>query len=228
MPNKFIKKNIQKIFQSLGFDIMKRKKFPLHMDVVWLRKLLYFKQIFDRISSLEGDIVECGVERGMTFFFLAFLMSEEGGKRKLWGFDSFEGFPEPTVEDDSFRNPKKGELGGVNPEDILNVLRVGSINEDFIKNNVKIVKGFFAETLRSYQGNQIALLHIDADLYQSYKCVLEELFPKVIKGGVILFDEYDNPKFPGAKKAVDEYFQNTSYRISYDKKSDKHYIFKSA
>lgn len=228
MPNKFIKKNIQKIFQSLGFDIKKRKKFPFHMDVVWLRKLLYFKQIFDGISSFEGDIVECGVGRGKTFFFLAFLMSEERGKRKLWGFDSFEGFPEPTVEDDSFRNPKKGELRFVTPEDVLNVLRAGSINEDFIKNNVKIVKGFFDETLKSYQGNPIALLHIDADIHQSYKCALEQLFPKVIKGGVILFDEYDNLKFPGAKKAVDEYFKNTSYRISYDKKSGKHYVLKSA
>ena len=63
----------------------------------------------------------------------------------------------------------------------------------------------------SYHGGDIAILHIDLDLYSAYKTTLNSLYSKVIKGGVILFDEYKSPiqykNFPGASIAVDEFFE---------------------
>ena len=65
------------------------------------------------IEKIPGDIVECGVGRGRSILILAtlndLLSSSESGQRKIYGYDSFAGFPEPTAEDKSARNPKKGE-----------------------------------------------------------------------------------------------------------------------
>lgn len=72
-----------------------------------------------------------------------------------------------------------------------------------------IFEGFFENTLHEYEG-KIAILHLDCDLYNSYKCCLNTLYDKVVSGGIILFDEYKSytqlDNFPGAAKAIDEFF----------------------
>jgi len=220
----FALKFIKDLIKKAGFRIIKIDS--ILPDTILMQKLLYFNRMFNVVSSIEGDIVECGVGEGKTFLLLAFLMSNNRKRRKLWGFDSFEGFPEPTSEDESFRKPKKGEWTGTSPEDVIGLLKRVGIDKKFIEEDIIIKKGFFRQTLNSYRGNQISLLHIDADLYQSYKTVLRELFPKVAEGGVVMFDEYNNPKWPGATKAVDKYFEGTEYKISYDKISGKYYVIK--
>lgn len=224
MKNKIIRRFIRQLLRKFGYEI-KRTPF-LKEGMIRMRRFLYFDRMFDSISSIDGDIVECGVEKGESFLFFAFLASKEKKGRTLWGFDSFEGFPEPTIEDyDSWRNPKKGELGGINVEDIYTILEQAGIDEYFCKNNIEIVKGFFNQTLKLYGGRPIALLHIDADLYGSYKTVLKELFPRVVEGGVVLFDDYCGT-WKGAVKAVDEYFKGTDYEVLRDKISGKYYVIK--
>ena len=70
---------------------------------------------------------------------------------------------------------------------------------------MRLVKGFFDNTLSSYEG-RIALLHLDGDLYESYKVPLATLYDKVVRGGIIMFDEYADPRWTGARKAIDEFF----------------------
>lgn len=224
MRTKSIIKIIKNLIKKAGFRVIKTDS--ILPDTVLMQKLLYFNRMFNVISSIEGDIVECGVGEGKTFLLLAFLISNDRKRRKLWGFDSFEGFPEPTSEDESFRKPKKGEWARVSPEDVIDLLRRVGIDKKLIEEDIIIKKGFFRQTLNSYQGNQISLLHIDADLYDSYKVALKELFPRVTERGVVLFDEYNEPKWPGATKAVDEYFKGTEYKISYDKISGEYYVIK--
>jgi len=83
-----------------------------------------------------------------------------------------------------------------------------------------LVPGYFNDTLKTYQG-QVALLHLDVDLYDSYKVCLETLYPKVATGGVILFDEYAEPtdlkNWPGAKKAIDEFLGENKKYLERDK-----------
>jgi hypothetical protein len=73
---------------------------------------------------------------------------------------------------------------------------------------VRLVKDFFDKTLSSYEG-RIALLHLDGDLYESYKVSLEALYDKVVSGGIIMFDEYADPRWLGARKAIDEFFSTS-------------------
>ena len=81
--------------------------------------------------------------------------------------------------------------------------------------NVDLIKGNVLETIPSYiEKNthlKISLLHIDVDLFEPTKVCLEYLFPKLVKGGIVILDDYG--AFPGANKAIDEYFNNTDTKI---------------
>ncbi len=74
------------------------------------------------------------------------------------------------------------------------------------------MQGYFEDTLPRYQGS-IALLHLDCDLHQSYKTCLDMLYSRVMPGGVIMFDEYEDTNFPGAQKAINEFFTDKSEKV---------------
>lgn len=172
---------------------------------------MYFYNQLESIRHIDGDIVECGVSIGhgtLQFLLLNELLDKE---RMYYGFDSFEGFPNPTDEDGSVPQIKKGFYSSP-PEIVLRVLRDGQVPEAVIKSRVRLIKGFFDKTLPTYDG-RIALLHLDGDLYESYKVSLENLYDKVVSGGLILFDEYRDKRWPGATQAIDEFFTDKPDRV---------------
>jgi hypothetical protein len=181
--------------------------------------VIYWWKFFELTKDIAGDIVECGIGRGRSMLVIsainALLEKHEGGQRQIYGYDSFEGFPEPSKEDDSYRNPKKGEWANspsgkyqYNQSFINTVLQMGNI-PDF--ENTILTKGFFSESLKNHPNNPIAILHVDGDLYESYMDTLGNLFSKVSKGGVVVFDDFlakkvEDDRWPGARKAVEEFF----------------------
>ena len=169
-------------------------------------RILFFEEMIDSIKDVDGDIVECGVSIGHGALVFLLLGEHVGHMRTYYGFDSFEGFPPAKAEDGA--TPISGPGYYANPpETVLRVLRDGHIPEDWITQHVRLVRGFFDKTLPDYQG-KIALLHLDCDLYESYKLSLETLYSKISPGGLIIFDEYNDPRWEGAKKAVDEFFSD--------------------
>lgn len=183
--------------------------------------VIYWMKFFEMSKNIPGNIVECGVGRARSLLIISalnFLLDKnEGGLRQIYGFDSFLGFPEPTPEDESFRNPKKGEWSKspsgkylYSIDFIKEVLSKADITID--EKYITLKKGFFKESLLSYPKEPIAILHIDVDLYQSHKIVLENLYDKVSIGGIIVFDDImaqNEPQpFPGAKIAVKEFLGN--------------------
>lgn len=187
-----------------------------------LVKIFYFKDLYDKIRNIDGDIVECGVAYGGSLAILGALIKYESKGRKIYGLDSFEGFPEPTAEDkNEHRIIRKGEYGDASKEKIKELFQRLDLQEP------TLIKGFLEETAPSFKNRvgKIAFLHIDTDLYSSYKVTLRELFDKVAMGGIVLFDEYNEPKFPGATKAVDEFFANTNYQLQKIKHMDTNKFF---
>jgi hypothetical protein len=160
------------------------------------------------IDGVEGDIVECGVASGASLFAQALFLERKQPHRTIYGFDSFEGLPEISDEDDPEVDSErkfKGKFGQYSKEAVIARLVSGGIPEDYVDRHINLVKGWFEETLPGFS-KPIALLHIDVDLYQSYLDVLENLYPKVSKGGIVAFDEYQDPLWVGASKAIDEFF----------------------
>ena len=167
-----LRKLIKNFFYRLGFMVSRPGK-----------KYFYLQSMFNRVANLEGDIVECGVGKMSTFQILAALLREEDSTRKLWGFDSFEGFPDSVQEDASPRNPQKGEWKCIAAEDVAQFLIILGFKRQWVDSHIKIVKGFFQDTLPHNNISKIAVLHLDVDLYDSYKTCLQYLFPKIVRGG---------------------------------------------
>lgn len=202
---------------------------PLPLTMYWLTYRDYFRALLGRVASLPGDVVECGVGDGRSLLLLASLMqSPSDARRHLIGFDSFKGFPTPTQEDDScLRHPKQAEFTGTTPARVSQFLETSGIPRSFMQSSLELVEGFLQESLPSWRPRPIALLHLDVDLYESYLTALHWLFPHVVEGGIVCFDEYRDLRWPGATKAIETYFANTRYVIRHEEPFwGKHYLVK--
>ena len=192
-----------------------------------LRVYEYLCDFFEELKNVPGMVVECGYGYGSSFLCLASIASKE--ERGLWAFDSFQGFPDPTQEDLSPRNARRGEWNHRSRQEALDQIRRFGLPPAYVENRVRLVPGFVEETLqKNLPTDPIAFLHIDLDLYSAYKCSLEQLFPLVAEGGIVLFDEYEYIEtWPGAKLAVDEYFRDLPYTVL-QHKSGKYFVRKTS
>ena len=154
-------------------------------------------------------------------------------KKKYIGFDSFEGFPEPTIEDRSIRNARKSNWNHTDEKFVLgNLKKMGFTDKDF--ECVSFIKGFFKDTFNNnhYLVEKIAILHLDCDLYEAHKLSLEHFYPKVVEGGIIVFDDINTPDgislndFPGASKAINEFLGSKVKNIKKCNISGKYFLIK--
>ena len=160
------------------------------------RLIFFYDRMINATKDIDGCIVECGVGRGFSLVNFSLANSIRNINKNIYGYDSFEGFPEPSEEDISFRNTAKGEFidrNWISRENLSDKLKKISNSEVFL------IKGFFDQTLKNHK-EKISLLHLDVDLYESYKHCLTVLYPYLSNGGIIIFDEYKNSikKFPEA------------------------------
>lgn len=157
------------------------------------RDLLRLAEDADR-RGISGDLVDCGVWNGGSTLLLA----SGAPTKEVWAFDSFEGLPEPTGADPEYATDWAGEFVGSEA-----MLRRG-FRDYGLENELHIVAGWFAQTLpaAAEQIGSIAVLHVDADLYESVRTVLRTLYSKVSPGGWVAVDDYRI--WPGTKLAVDE------------------------
>jgi hypothetical protein len=186
---------------------------------------MYFRDQVERVAGVPGDIVECGVSIGHGALLFLLLSEYVGVERTYYGFDSFEGFPDPVQADET--TPITGPGFWASPSKaVTKVLRDGRIPEQWMRDRVRLIKGWFQHTLPKYDST-IALLHLDCDLYESYKIALETLYDKVAPGGIIMFDEYRDQRWPGATKAIDEFFADKPERVqAHEKCHWKYFVHK--
>lgn len=190
-------------------------------------KMEYLSGLARRTAHLPGAIVECGLGNGVSFGWLAKVGSESG--KKIYGFDSFKGFPKPSAEDTSSYAVKEGDWGDAEMKRVEEKV-LAQVPHEYFDAHVKIVPGFFSDSLKSANIDQISFLHLDVDLYQSYMDCLNPLYDKVISGGVIAFDECLNgieyAKYPGGFKAIVDFFAQKPVDLCRDLATGKYYILK--
>ncbi len=165
-------------------------------------------RIVRRMPEVTGSVLECGTYRGATLLGITHLMHLRGLRPRTYALDSFEGFPEPTPEDaqdDGAMHPDvhAGALGDTSYKDLL--ARIHLLGWE---DHIHVIKGYFENTLHLLEHERFSLVHLDCDLYQSYKTCLEFGYPRMIPGGYMIFDDYRLPEnvYPGADRAVDEFF----------------------
>lgn len=176
--------------------------------------------------DVEGDMVECGVAAGGSVMAIALTLLDLGKTdRRLWLYDTFEGMPAPTEHDVGrfdtpamkLFNKRHNQEGGwirFSVEDVKkNVLSTGYPEDRF-----RFVKGRVEEALLRTVPDQIAMLRLDTDWYESTRAEMENLFPRVVPGGLILLDDYY--RWMGSRKAVDEYIAQNGIRIYWSRIDD--------
>jgi len=186
-----------------------------------IRKILPYTMVgrkgllvtYDICSSVKvkGCFVECGVARGGCAALMATLAKDK--MKMMWMFDSFEGLPEPTKEDEynEIDIAKARQFGDRSLGLVLKGYCLGTLDEvqklfaELGLYKVSMIKGWFEDTLPKYKDmvGDIAVLRIDADWYESTKCCLENLYDNVVVGGYVIIDDYETTI--GCKKAVDEF-----------------------
>ncbi len=180
-------------------------------------KLLCLAELIAEVSQLDirnTVTVEIGVGAGWSAGVISRLMKTES----IHLYDTFNGFPRGRHGKDSkdFKPEHKAEYKKFDITYIQQNI-VASTLKDYPWKHVELHPGEATETLPNLQA-RVSFCHIDCDLYDGYKAGLEQIYPRLIDGGVILFDEYDGPrdieKWPGAKIAIDEFLeQNVDINI---------------
>lgn len=200
------------------------------LNGTWFARLIHFNGLVEKIASVDGDVVECGVADGASLATLTSLLKVHGQARQVWGFDSWDGLPAPSGADLGDASiAARGMFSQASTIKVRDELLAYGLTSEEITGTVKLVPGLFSETLPSYKG-RIALLHVDVDLYQSYLDCLTGLWPYVQAGGIVAFDEYgEGDTWPGARRAVDEFFATCSDAtdLRHDERSGKWWITKS-
>lgn len=142
-------------------------------------------------SHIDGDFVECGTYKGGSAAVLSRYLGET---RKLWLYDSFEGMPITTKQDGKVATEYIGK-GAVPVEDVYSILN--KVGADLSK--ITIMKGYFEETFRRPLPEKVALLHCDADWYESVLLTLRTFYDLVPEGGIIILDDFGY--WEGAREA---------------------------
>lgn len=175
-----------------------------------LAKAIAHWELYKKITSIPGEIVECGVFKGASSIRFATYreITESAFSRKLIGFDMFGAFPSSSLpEDSAFIHSFEESSGtGIPCRELNNCFAYKGFQ------NYEFIQGDICQTVPHYISKhkelKIALLHIDVDVYDPAKTILEQLFDHVVPGGIIVLDDYGTVY--GETKAVDDYLQKQS------------------
>ena len=177
----------------------------------FFRRLEAQLALFDRIASVPGDIVELGVGSGVSLRGWAHFVAEHGPTRRVWGFDTFAGFPSFSPEDGPEAPAIGKRVGGETEirerpvterevtESLLGLSRGGDVR-------VLLVRGDIVNELPKYSATmKPALVFCDADTYAPTEIALRLLWRQASPGALFVFDEYGHEPWPGETKAVDDF-----------------------
>ena len=193
-----------------------------------ISKIIIQYELFLKTQKIRGDIVECGVFKGASLIRLAsFREIFQNQSKKIIGFDTFGKFPEAKFLKDKKRRRNFLEKSGEQSISSSQLLKI--LKQKKISRNVELIKGDITKSLTKYliknPKMRISFLNLDVDLYEPTKIILENLFPRISKGGVLVLDDYN--VFPGETEAVNEYFKSKDYEIKqYDFRETPSYIIK--
>jgi hypothetical protein len=204
--------NIERIFGACPDSVeTKLENFPKYVRRQHLKRFLAMYEIFKLVLPVKGSVVECGVFKGfgvMTWAKLSAMLEPENLTRRIYGFDTFAGFPSTGREDENpIAMPEKGALCADSYEELRQLIEeydrdrfLGHVDK------VHLIKGDVATTVPRFIADHphlvVSLLFLDMDLYGPTKVAIEQFVPRMPRGSVLAFDELDNPMWPGETMAV--------------------------
>lgn len=156
------------------------------------------KSLCERINAcnISGCVAELGVYKGDT----AWQINEMLPNRRLYLFDTFEGFPDSDIAIE-----KKQEWFVSADKDFSDTSEEAVVNRLPYPETVIVRKGYFPETALGLENESFALVSMDVDLYAPTLAGLKFFYPRLNQGGAIVIHDYNSSQFSGVKRAVNEF-----------------------
>lgn len=200
---------------KLGQAFQYENDFYLSCDITRISKFLAHYELFKHVIDIPGAIVECGVFKGTSLARFAMFRELYGNpfSKKIIAFDTFGDFPE--TDNDADKPFRKRFIAAAGNQSISVVQMQTVLEYKRCDRFVELISGDICKTVPEYVALhselKISLLNLDTDIYEPSVTVLEELYPKIIEGGILILDDYGT--FPGETKAVDDYFIGRKIKI---------------
>lgn len=194
----------------------------LYMRSSALAKILFLNELYEKIVDIPGVIVEFGCWLGqnlVVFENLRAIYEPFNQSRRIMGFDTFGGYPNPSEKDRMSETIREGYT--LTKDYKLYLEKLIDFHE---KNNVlgnikkhQVIDGDVRETVpRFFEDNPetvVALAYFDLALYEPTKKCLEAIKPHLIKGSVVMLDEFNSKDYPGETIAFNECFRDKKYSV---------------
>ncbi len=201
----------------------KTENFPKYVRRQNLTRFLALYEIFKRTLHVKGSIVECGVHQGfglMTWSKLSAILEPVNLMRRIYGFDTFAGFPNVSDADRAAasRHVKAGDLYADSHDELLELIAAHDSTR-FLGHVPKtyLIRGDACSTIPTFVKESphvvVSLLFLDFDLYEPTRVALEHFLPRMPKGAIVAFDELDNPLWPGETTAMLEILDRYKLRL---------------
>ena len=205
-------KNIERIFLKCPDSVeIKLENFTKYVRRQHLKRFLAMYEVMKLVLPVKGSIVECGVFRGfglMAWAKLSAMLEPENLTRRIYGFDTFQGFPSVHEKDHSAQAvAQPGELAADSYDELIQLIEEYDADR-FLGHipKVELIRGDLTRTIPTFVEEHphlvISLLFLDCDLYEPTQVALEHFVPRMPRGAVLAFDELDNPIWPGETRAL--------------------------
>lgn len=202
---------------------LKIDNFPKYARRQMLTRFLAHYEIFKRILTVKGSVVECGVNHGfglMTWAKLSAILEPVNLMRRVYGFDTFEGFPGLSKQDltPASKHVKAGDLAADSFEELTELAAIYDSTR-FLGHvqKIELIRGDATKTIPQFVLEHphvvVSLLFLDFDIYEPTKAALEAFLPRMPKGAIVAFDELDNPLWPGETVAMIEAHSRRPLRV---------------
>ncbi|MCA0375902.1 MAG: TylF/MycF family methyltransferase [Gemmatimonadetes bacterium] len=206
-----VEAEVARLFMASADPVAVRlENFPKYVRRTALKRFLAMYELFKLVLPVKGSVVECGVYRGFgvaSWAKLSTILEPENFTRRIYGFDTFTGFPSVSDADHGAEMPRTGDLAADSRAE-LDALFAQHDRDRFLGHipKVELVAGDLVHTAPAFVAAHphlvVSLLVLDCDLYEPTKAALEAFVPRMPRGAVIAFDELDNPRWPGETRAL--------------------------
>ncbi len=178
-------------------------KYPLISNQVSKEQLtVILGELEKLLPKLEGEVVEFGCYIGTTSLFIRRLLDAHSDSREFHVYDSFEGLPAKTGQDESLAGEqfKAGELA-VSKKQFVRELQKAGLRPPIIH------KGWFSDLTPGDVPSRIAFAFLDGDFYESIHDSLRLVVPRMLPGSAIIIDDYAREALPGSARAAHTFFR---------------------
>jgi O-methyltransferase len=184
--------------------------------------------LLEEALPLQGSVAECGVWQGSTLIPIGMFIRQHAPSKRLLGFDSFLGLDGAVCRDAALGGDEDARktIGGFSNTSYEAVsTRVAQFD---LADTITLVPGYFQNTLPRYPDLRYCFAHLDCVIHDSYRQTLQYFYPRMVPGGIILLDEYNDPTWPGCTQAVDSFMAGKPEHITEIKRDNhiKYYLRK--